>query len=241
MNRLTLGTLIALTAAQVAGCGSSNGDSARISATWELRTVANPTPLSCPPGFDTAALYSQEVDANGANFGSPVIDLFNCDDNAGVSAPLVPTTYVSWIEITTGNNSSLYAQSVAAYVDVTHENKTFDAAIYDDGGYFQIDWSLEDAAPPHAALQCSQVSGLDHISVLSTLASTTTAFDDKYECEDHTGVTAPLPEGTYTVVVDAVNSANQALGESARIDGAHIAGPNKVTTLPAVTLSIDAP
>lgn len=217
-----------------------NDASARITAHWVMRTVAASASLPCPPGYDTAALYSQQVDVNGNDIGSPVVDLFPCNGLTAISAPLRSTTYDSWIDITNSNNTSIYGQSVNTFLDLTHGDKSFDTVIYNDGGYFQITWSLADAASG-AALQCSQVANLDSIGILSTLVSTTTAFEDKYACKDHTGLTPVLSEGTYTVVVDALNSANQALGNSARIDGAQILGPNKVTPLGPITLPIDSP
>ena len=103
MKKLVLASLIALAASQAAGCiitsGDDTGSDAFISATWQLRSEATNTQATCPPGFDTAALYNQPVDANGNNAGPVIVDLFNCADGAGTSAPLAPTTYLTWVEI----------------------------------------------------------------------------------------------------------------------------------------------
>ena len=49
-------------------------DVAHVSISWTLISAATNTAASCPPGYDTAALYSQEVDANGNSIGAPLID-----------------------------------------------------------------------------------------------------------------------------------------------------------------------
>ena len=44
-----------------------------------ISSKSTATSLTCPPTLRTAALYSQEIDANYNNVGPPIIDLFNCD------------------------------------------------------------------------------------------------------------------------------------------------------------------
>ena len=71
MKRFVLASLIALAASQAAGCiitsGDDTGDDAFVSATWQIRSEATNSETTCPPTFDTAALYNQPVDSAGNN------------------------------------------------------------------------------------------------------------------------------------------------------------------------------
>jgi hypothetical protein len=225
--------LALLAATQVAGCiitSDNTDDEARITVNWELRNVGSNVLQACPSGYDTVALYSQPVDANGNQVGSEIIDLFRCNDGTGVSAPLPPTTYLSWIEVTNTNNTAQYARSLGAYVDVTVEDKTLDAAIFFDGGYFQIDWELAGAVT-RRLVECSEVPGFDHVKVTSFLSSAEQGIQDRYNCEDHTGVTAALLAGEYSILVDPIGGGSTRLGPGVQFDGVRISGPNRVTTL----------
>jgi hypothetical protein len=239
MKNLVLASLIALTASQAAGCIISSGDEdAHVSATWTLRSEANNTTAPCPPGFDTAALYNQPVDSQGNALGSPYIDLFNCSAGAGTSAGLEPGLYQTWIEIANTNNTSQYAKSLSAFVDVVDTDKTFNAQILVDGGYFLLDWVLVDSTT-NAPLTCSQATadGVEAIGAL--VANPANANSDIFDCADNYGVTAGYVEGTYTVSVHAVNASDQQLGDSIVRANQVIQSPNKVTDLGSFMLPID--
>ena len=69
MKKLIVGSLIALAASQAAGCIITSGDDtedAFITASWEIKHLSPDMNISCPPGYDTAALYNQQVDASGS-------------------------------------------------------------------------------------------------------------------------------------------------------------------------------
>src|SRR5207253_11514498 len=85
---------------------------------------------------------NQPIDSAGNAVGSPIIDLFDCVAGAGTSAPLPPTTYETWVEITDHTNSNKYATSVPADLDVTDVDLTYHTDILDDGGYLAFAWSL---------------------------------------------------------------------------------------------------
>lgn len=243
MKQLVLASLIAVAASQAAGCiitsGDDDGDDAFISATWQLRSEASNSTVPCPPGFDTAALYNQPVDANGTNAGPVIIDLFDCVDGAGTSAPLPPTTYLTWIEIANTNNTQVYAQSLSAYVDVTVSDKTFNTQILVDGGYFQLQWDLV-GAQSNAPLTCA-TAGIGGgrpagIQLQAFVASSTESSADIFDCEDGYGITAGYVEGDYEVLVDAIDP--DPVGSAPTIN-ASIAAPNKVTNLGTVTIPIN--
>ncbi|HEY6035382.1 MAG TPA: hypothetical protein VIV58_14010 [Kofleriaceae bacterium] len=229
-------------AGAASGCiissGNDGGGSATITAHWDIKQV-NGTSLSCPPTYDTAALYSQEIDANYNEIGPPVIDLFDCNAFTADSAPLNPTTYYSWIAIETHDGSQTYASTTQNFVDLTVSDKTYSADIYDDGGYFQMAWQLQGASS-NAPLLCADVAGIGGVESIATVTGGSQAIVDKFQCSDHYGLTAVLPEGSYTVSVDAFRASdNAALGAPVNLTNQTISGPNKVTNLHTITLPID--
>lgn len=243
MKNLVLASLIALAASQAAGCIITTGDDdggedAFISATWSLREEAtNNNNVSCPPGFDTAALYNQPVDANGNNAGPVIIDLFDCAAKAGTSAPLPPTTYLTWVEIANTNNTQVYAKSLSAYVDVTVSDKTFNTQILVDGGYFQLAWDLVGAST-NDPLTCATAGVDGGIEAVATEVGTPSNYaSDIFDCEDGSGITAGYSEGAYTIKVDAFDAANNQLGGAPALNG-NIQGPNAVTNLGSIEIPI---
>ncbi|MDB4955350.1 MAG: hypothetical protein JWO36_2919 [Myxococcales bacterium] len=243
MKNVVLGSLIALTAATGCTTTATPVDTATVSATWTLRTAdvgtATGHNVSCPPGFDTAALYNQEISpTTGANIGQPFIDLFNCSAGQGSATELPPGLYQTWVEIANTNNTSVYAQSLSADVDVTVANKTFSAEILVDGGYFQLAWNLV-GATSNNSLTCTQAGATGGVEAISTdVATSANSASDVFTCEDHAGVTSGFKAATYTISVDALNSQMQAIGTAPAISNRVIASPNKVTDLGTITIPI---
>lgn len=220
----------ALVASQAAGCVTTVDpqEFGYISATWQLKNVGG-SPAPCPPGYNTAALYSQPVDANGNDVGQPYIDLFHCDAGAGESSELPAGPYRSWIAITTETNSAQFGSSLDAYVDITFEDKTFDVGIFLDGGYFQIDWGLKGAVTDRP-LQCSQV-GVTSLEIFPTLVTTAELADlPPVPCEEYSTITPVLPAGPYSVVLDAVGPGDILKGSIA-LPTQSIQPSNQVTQL----------
>jgi len=223
------------------GCSAtcaSEAAGAYITANWTIKSVATNSTATCPPGFDTTALYSQPVDANGSPTGSVIIDLFDCAANTGTSDPLPPGLYQSWIEIANHDNTSQYAKSLSAYVDVTSQDQTFNAQILTDGGYFQFAWSLvgETSGSP---LTCTQAGASGGVEAIATdVSNSSNSASDVFTCEDGAGVTAGYLAATYTVSVDALNSSMQAVGTAPAITNKVIQGPNLVTDLGTVSIPI---
>ena len=63
-------------------------------------------------------------------------------------------------------------------------------------------------------------------------------YDDRRACADHSGVTAGLLQGTYTITLDAV-AGDRSLGTAATLTNQRIAGQNRVTDLGTITIPID--
>lgn len=234
--------LAGLIAAASTGCiiSSDSGSSqAHVGATWTIKSIVSGSETGCPGGFDTAALYNQPIDSNGNPVGSPIIDLFDCAAGAGTSAPLPPTAYETHVEITNHDNSSVYATSVPADLDVTDTDLTYHTDILDDGGYFAFAWSLS-GKQSGTPLDCSSagVNGSSSgIELIATISGGTASAADQFTCTDGSGVTAGYPAGNYTVSIDAFTSAG-AVGTAAAINSS-IQPQNKVTNLGTVSIPIN--
>jgi hypothetical protein len=239
MKNLVLGSLIALTASQAAGCIiESSSDDAFITANWTFRNESTGTTTGCPSGFDTVALYNQEVTSTGSAIGSPIIDLFDCVDGSGTSAPLPATLFKSWIEVTTANNSAVYAKSTEAFVDVSVSDKSFNAQILNDGGYFYFQWNLFGASS-NADLTCAQAGASGGVEAIATdISDSSNSATDQYDCEDGAAYTAGYRAATYTVSVSALNGADQAIGTAPALTNKTIGAQNAITNLGTIEIPI---
>jgi cysteine-rich repeat protein len=214
------------------------GGEAFVSASWTFRNIATGATTACPSGFDTVALYNQEVTSTGSPIGTPIIDLFDCATGTGTSAPLTPALYKAWIEVTNTNNTSTYAQSTEALVDVTVSDKSFSAQILNDGGYFLLAWDLIGASTSNP-LTCTEAGASGGIDVVATdVSDSSNTADDVFDCEDGQSYTAGFKSGTYTVAVTALNASDQPLGPTVNLTNKVIASPNLVTNLGTVQIPI---
>lgn len=247
MKNLVLGSLLVFGASSATGCiitSDGGEDLATISADWSIQTISG-SKATCPPNGQAMVLYNQLVDSRNVPIGTPDIDVFDCDLGHGVSDPLEPGVYQSWLEVTDcldfeqcPAGHAVYAQSTSAIVDVTVSDKTFAATIFTDGGYFELDWELK-GAQTNAPLECGQVAGLTAVEVLSTINGPGQSVTDKFmNCEAHHGVTAGMLQGSYTVGIEALMG-NQSLGAAPTIPTKTIQAPNKVTDLGTIVIPID--
>jgi hypothetical protein len=241
MKKLVLFSLIVALASQVTGCIISSDDTGTtdgaITANWDVKSVDG-TSLQCPAGIDTAALYSQEIDTNFGDVGGQITgDLFDCSAFTGLSAPLAPTTYYSWIQLENHDGSLVYATTVQAFVDLTTSDKSFNANIYTDGGYFQMAWVLTVGGSPSSCAANADITGVEAIS--TEVGNANNAVSDIFHCGDHYGVTDVLPAGTYTISVDAFNASMAAVGTADAITNKTIQVQNHVTDLGTITIPLN--
>jgi hypothetical protein len=240
MKKLVLFSFIVALASQAIGCviSSDNGNGGgggTITAHWDIKSISGAN-VGCPAGFDTAALYSQQVDAGFNNVGPPVIDLFDCTAFTAISAPLNATTYYSWIQIESHDGSTVYASTVEAFVDLTTADATFSASILSDGGYFQMAWQLTVGGAPSSCAANADITGVEAIS--TEVGNPSNAVSDIFHCGDHYGVTGGLPAGSYTISVDAFNSSMQAVGTADPKSGS-IQTQNQVTNLGTISIPLN--
>ncbi|HEY0252924.1 MAG TPA: hypothetical protein VGC41_15420 [Kofleriaceae bacterium] len=217
------------------GGGGGGGADAFVTAKWDFKSIDG-TPLQCPTGFGTTALYSQEIDAAGANIGAPVIDLFDCNAFQGTSDALDQTTYYSWVQIQNTDGSSTYASSPEAFVDLTANDATFTANIYDDAGYFQLAWQLQDGGSNTTCAANPDITGVEAIS--TEIGNSSNSASDIFHCGDHFGITDALPAGDYTISVDAFNASMAAVGTADPVTNT-IKDRNRVTDLGTITIPLD--
>jgi len=224
------------------GCSPTCATEAKFATTanWTFRSTAAPgTPLACPVGFDTVAVVSQALDANGADLGTPIVDLFNCSSMTGTITPVFEGRYRTHLDVTNNAGTLTYASSLSAIVDLTASNKTFTAQISTDGGYFAVTWALQ-GATSNTALTCAQVTGQDGVDLVSTdIANANNAFADTWNCVDGQGITAALPAATYSLSLSIIDGVGASLGTAPTLTNKVIMAPNKLTDLGTVTIPVD--
>jgi cysteine-rich repeat protein len=209
----------------------------RTTANWMLKNVSGTT-TACPGGYDTAAVYSQAVNASDVPVGQPIIDLFTCSDMTGTTSDLPAGRYQTWIDITNTNNTLKYASSLSAIVDLTASNKTFSAQILNDGGYFQLAWNLIGAVSSNA-LTCAQAGAAGGVEAVSTDVGNASNFvSDVFTCTDQVGVSAGLLAATYSVDVQALDGSMAAISNTPTLLNKTILVHNAVTDLGTVTIPI---
>ena len=239
MKNLVLGTLIAGLASQAAGCIIETNDDTYVTAQWSIKHAANNSVIPCPPGYTTAALYSQPVQPDLTPVGSPTIDLFDCEAGIGTSGPLAPGLYLNWIDIATENNTSVYAQSLSTPTDTSLGDGSVAFDIFEDAGYFSFNWNLIGASS-NRPLSCSEAGVMSNgttagIQLQAFVAGSNSSASDIFNCEDGIGTTSEYLAGAYDVLVDAVNP--DPLGSAPTISST-IQAPNKVTQLGTVNIPI---
>lgn len=210
-------------------------EDALITGEWSFLNIATNQQTNCPQGFGTVRMISQPVDSRLAAIGEPFIDLFDCGEGRHSSAALPPDVYQVWLEVTSDDNRSLFAQSTSQIVDVIERDATFSAQILNDGGYFLLDWQLR-GSTSNTTLSCA---GVDSVEILSTLSGETQAIGDKFRCADGSGLTAGLVNGSYTLSVAALDPANKSLGTAPALTSKAIRDRNQITDLGLITIPID--
>jgi len=203
-------------------------DTGLITADWSFHT-ADGAALSCPPGFDTASVTAEPTDNS-----TPVVDLYDCVALTG-TADYPINQYDVTIDITSRSGGTVYnVGALTQTVDIVPADASVSEDFIDDGGRFVLDWVLVGAN--NQQLTCA-AAGATKIGLTGTLSGGGT-FDDDLPCTDGTGISLPAPSGSYTLAIQALNSAGQGLGTSTVKTGAAatIDEPNGYTDLGTVTI-----
>ncbi len=237
---LLSGTLLAALVSQSAGCIIESDDpydyeDATITAEWSFKNLETATITGCPAGYDTVRLISQPLNSRTEPVGEPYVDLFDCAEGRHPSALLPPDVYQVWLEVTTGAQGEIYAQSTSAIVDVIDRDATFSATILDDGGYFLFDWTLRGEST-NTTLACRPG---ETIAVHTMLVGSTTGRDEAFDCDAGSGVTAGLVEGEYDVILTVRDENNRTVGTATALRAQPILDRNRVTDLGLVTIPVE--
>ena len=232
--------LASLIAAASTGCIISSDSSIRM-ARLDHPNARQPR-YRLPPGFTTAALYSQPVDIAGNAVGQPIIDLFDCAAGEGTTAPLPPDLYKMWIEITNDSNTVRRTRRRPQRSSTSPRRPGLQRRHLRRRGILPALVGPHRREQPGAADVAD--AGIDDpntsgVEINSTLSGTTAAATDQFNCTDHFGITGALPAGDYTVSIDAFTDAQGAIGEPVNIPTATIGDHNQITDLGSVMLPID--
>lgn len=143
------------------------------------------------------------------------VDIYPCSALGATIEDYPAGTYDVWVEVTDAAGVTLLAQSTSLEAVVT----THDVAVLLDiptvlinDGYMTVTWNFVDSVG--GVLTCADVFSAS-VDVLATVAGTTEATSDVWNCVDGVGTTSPLPIDDYTVVVEVLNEADEALEVSA--------------------------
>ena len=211
MKRLVVCALLAVSSALATGCLFVDDDDDEefnevgfLDITWELDP-------GCPAGATTIQALSQRVDASGNPIGSPVEDLFDCEDGRGTTDPLLLGMYEVTLNVTDESTDELFAQAdiVEAELRRAEEVVDVDFEILTESAFFFLTWTVDGAEPSVAA--CDGL-GADSVRVTATLGCSSDATDTLLACEDGEGETGALALGDYVVDVDLVDASAGAPG-----------------------------
>lgn len=243
MKNLVLSAMLVAGLSQVAGCiivadDTSTGEGA-LTVSWALQSSdANSQiiPGSCPVGADTMKVYAvREGD-------TPYTSKLLCANGTGPFDRLPEGTYTVWVEITDHDGLIKFAQSAEQTVNVTADTRTpVNFSLFSDRAFFAASWNLTRLGAPTT---CAAVSA-DKMSILATVSGGTNGFDDdRGLCTAGEGAniaitTTPVPVGqAYTVVIAALNTAGESIGDSAALTERRLDIGNTALDLQTVTVPI---
>ncbi len=244
MKNLVLSAMIAVGASQAAGCIIVSDDTTTtgegdLQVSWSLlSTDANNNNIAgqCPAGSGTIRITAvREGD-------SPYISDYLCSASGGPFTRLPVGTYTTWLTITDTNGVTRFAESAEATVTVGDGTVTpVSFSLYTDRAFFAASWNLTRQGAPTT---CNAVSA-DKMSVLATVSGGSTGFDDDTNlCTAGEGSAVaftqlPVPTGqSYTVVVAALNTLGESIGDSAPLVNRQLTVGNAALDLETITVPI---
>lgn len=145
-------------------------------------------------------------------------DNYACSDG-GTLATLNPIrlnlgSYQVWVEIQNDALTRSHARSLASDVNFTFDSETVTVAtepIANEQGHFETEWTIADTGG--TALTCAQ-AGATSGRFITTLANTTVGDSFIYDCDTFYGLSDPLDQGLYTVVVELLDSSDLVLNDN---------------------------
>ncbi len=162
----------------------TTGDQRTVEATWSIMQLDGTT-VGCPASWRTTRLVM--VDA--AHPEARVVDEFPCSARAGQSSHLPGTSYTASLEFLDASGQ-IIARSIPQTVEVQPLGASFASKIYVDAGFITLTWSYAD---PNNHCPDGFDPFVDIVLSLSGPKNENVVFG----CADLTGITEPLPPGTY--------------------------------------------
>lgn len=221
MKNLVLSAMLAVGASQAAGCiivadDTTTTGEGSLQVSWTLlSTDANNNNITgqCPAGSGTVRITAERAG------DEPYVSDYLCSQSGATFDRLPVGTYTTWLEITDRTGVTKFAISAETTVTVGEGTVTpVDFSLYTDRAFFAASWNLTRAGAPAT---CAQVSA-DKMSVLATVSGGSLGFDDDTnQCTAGEGTAVaftqlPVPTGqSYTVVVAALNTLGESIGDSA--------------------------
>lgn len=229
MKNLVLSALVAGIALQAAAC--TVNDDNRIAVTWNYK-INEQISNTCPSGVTTVNLVISSLTGGGTN-----VYAYTCQDI--VLEEYVPDDdYQIWVELVTGNGQ-VYAKSLSLVDSVFGVDKDITFDIHEDRGFFYVQWDLRGEIT-NAPLLCSDIPGLDTVSILATPVGTGAMVESDMVCAPGEGASRALPPVGYTVDIDAINkNTGDSFGSIDVLTNRVINPRNSVTDLGIVLIPID--
>ena len=237
MKNLVLSTLFVATASQAAGCiiftddGGSPG-----------QVTANVTVSSAGGG----AITTRQGDGVRLNIQggglvqeifSPASGLYTTDQVFEAGTYTFSVDYINDFDPA----NPVVVDSTGPVTIEVDGNVSFDVNLPLDQGFFGFNWSVEELNGTPVT-SCAAIPGENGVSILSTLAGTSDAIEDLFNCEDglenpNPVSTDPMPIGAYVVSASILDSQGAALGVAAAENLTIPQGNDYVEAIVAIVLN----
>lgn len=192
IKNLVTTSLLALGLSHATGCIIESDSGFDLDVSWV-----------CPANADGIVISTRNVDNGQAND-----DAFGCAEGNGI----IVLDAGSWDVFATPEASGLsFASSDVEPVDAADGDLVLiDFSFPENDGFMALTWTIDDADPAPA---CGDLASAG-VSLIATIAGTTTALEDLWNCGDGGGVTSPMPLDDYVAVFSLLNDVEESLADS---------------------------
>jgi cysteine-rich repeat protein len=200
-----------------------------VNATWIFKDLQGDVTTACPAGFASIRLEVTSLDRTVT-----FIDTFPCADGTGTSSLIPPGQYTATVTAFDAGTMNEYATSLEEPVDISLGDDAITSTIFNDAGHFTFSWILRGQASM-AVFNCTQIGAASVRAVITGTTANTTV----HPCTEVSVLTVPLLAGnTYSVTLEARDSANQLIGSSIALTNQVITAPSDVTALGAIEIPL---
>jgi cysteine-rich repeat protein len=173
------------------GCSSSCGRIASFQIHWRTASLAGDL-RTCPVGFDLAEIHFQSD-------GPEVLRVVDCADGIAELA-VTPRPYLASVRFVNEASGEIYGETLP---EPATSGQT--VTMYPDAGYARLTWDLRNET---AQARTCQATLVDDILATFTPVGGGAPITTWLDCSTTTAVTAPLPAGSYDLVLSARNHAS---------------------------------